>query len=173
MNQHVKAFSMKKQLKFLLFITLVLSVLFAVIVPSPAISEAEYDMNSPQVKSIADHLSMEGHSEHDISTCATKQRYYEEIIELLNKGHSEEEILDDYIESYGEEALRAPNKSGFSLLAWAIPFVVIASAGIGLYVRIKRKVVLKDDVSEKEDPLDSDDEEIFSSFIDEERKKYY
>lgn len=173
MNNCIGIFHLRKKLMSLLFIGLVFGMISIVFIPSKSFAEEEYDMNSPLVKSVANRLSMEGHAEHDLSTCATKLRYYEEIVELLNDGYSEEEVIDHYVDMYGEEGLRAPNKSGFSLLAWIIPFIAIVIVALGIYVIMKNKMKSNDASYSTEAPLESTEEEILSSYIDEERKKYY
>ena len=173
---------MKKQIKIAtcikqsisLSITLLIAILLIVtVIPIHVHGEQDkYDINSPEVKSITSQLSMEGHSEHDLSTCATKIRYYEEVVELLEEGKSEQEILDYYVGMYGEEGLKEPNKSGFSLLAWTIPFIAIAIVGIVLYVKLGKKIKTTHSNDEEDIDFDADDEAL-ATLIDEERRKYY
>lgn len=173
MNNQIGIFHLRKKLLVLLAISLIFSAMSIVFIPSKTFAKEEYDMNSPLVKSVTSRLSMEGHAEHDLSTCATKLRYYEEVVELLNDGFSEEEVIDHYVSMYGEEGLRAPNKSGFSLLAWVIPFIAIVIVAIGIYVIMRNKMKSNDASYSTEAPLESTEEEVLSSYIDEERKKYY
>lgn len=49
----------------------------------------------------------------------------QKIRELLQEGKSEEEILQFFVDRYGEWILRAPKKEGFSLLLWTLPGLVI------------------------------------------------
>lgn len=166
--------SMRKRSTRFLSSTMFFVVLIMMFMPFTVFGEGEYDVNSPLVKTIANRLSMEGHEEHDIATCFTKQRYFEEIIDLLNDGYTEEEVMDYYISMYGEQGLRAPNKSGFSLLAWTTPFVGIAAVGIGIYARLRKKINKNPvDMIDEDIPFDETEKEILSSYIDEERKKYY
>ncbi|QOY38308.2 cytochrome c-type biogenesis protein CcmH [Anaerobacillus isosaccharinicus] len=135
-----------------------------------------YDINSPEVKEIASKFSMQGHADHDISTCSTKQTYYNEIAELLNEGKTKAEIFDYYLSMYGEEGLRVPKKEGFSLLAWTTPFMVLTIAGVGLFIGVGNminKQEAKELVSPEKNEEDAVEAEITSSFIDEERKKMF
>lgn len=170
MQRQTENRSFKLSISVLVFIGLSFGLLILAAMPAQVHGEEVYDMNSATVKSIANQLSMEGHAKDDISTCATKIRYYEEIIELLNEGNSEDEVIDYYLGMYGEQALIEPSKSGFSLLAWTIPFIAIALVGIVLYVKLGRQI--KSNVDEDGVQLDPTDEAL-SSYIDEERKKYY
>ncbi len=44
---------------------------------------------------------------------------------MMNKGWDKDKIRDYYVNIYGEEILTAPEKSGFSLTAWVLPFVAL------------------------------------------------
>jgi cytochrome c-type biogenesis protein CcmH len=46
--------------------------------------------------------------------------------ELIADGMSKDEILDYFVEIYNESILAAPRKEGFSLSAWAVPFLGVA-----------------------------------------------
>ena len=43
------------------------------------------------------------------------------VREKLAEGWSREQILDLFVESYGEDVLASPPKSGFNLLVWVVP----------------------------------------------------
>lgn len=136
-------------------------------------SETEYDINSPEVKEMADKFSMDGHEKDDLATCATKQRYYGEIADLFNEGKTKQEILDYYYSMYGEEGLIAPEKKGFSLTAWLTPFAVLGIAGIAMVVGLKRIVRNQKSPLFEETKEPDIEDEITTSIIEEERKKYY
>ena len=158
------------------FLFITISALFLFQFSVMSVMAFSYDVNSPEVKEIASKFSMQGHADHDISNCQTKQTYFDEITELLNDGKTKEEILDYYYKMYGEEGLRAPNKSGFSLLAWTTPYILLGIAGVSLLFGIRRitrkhseevKLVENSTINE-EVKL-----EIVKSVIDEERKKLF
>lgn len=52
------------------------------------------------------------------------------VCSLIDEGLPDEEILDYFVDRYGESVLAEPPKSGFSLTIWLIPFVAMA-LGIG------------------------------------------
>lgn len=56
------------------------------------------------------------------------------VRQLLEEGKSEQEVLDFFVERYGEWILRSPQKKGFNLLLWVTPLVLVLLA-IGLMVR--------------------------------------
>lgn len=62
------------------------------------------------------------------------------VREKLEQGESREEILQFFVERYGETVLAAPIKSGFNLIVWITPILVIFAGGIALWVIIRRRV---------------------------------
>ncbi len=62
------------------------------------------------------------------------------VREKLEQGETREEILQFFVERYGETVLAAPVKSGFNLIVWITPVLVIFIGGIVLWVIIRRRV---------------------------------
>ncbi|MGY8822774.1 MAG: cytochrome c-type biogenesis protein [Candidatus Latescibacterota bacterium] len=63
-----------------------------------------------------------------LATCictsfAVPQR--EHIGQLLDRGKSRQEIIDEYVSTYGQVALAAPPPEGYNLLAWIAPFAAL------------------------------------------------
>ena len=57
------------------------------------------------------------------------------VREMLSQGSSRDEILDFFVGNYGADILAAPPKSGFNLLAWAVPATaIVAVLVVGLLV---------------------------------------
>ena len=57
------------------------------------------------------------------------------VREQLQQGKTPEEIKSFFVSKYGEWVLLKPEKSGFSLLVWLLPFVVlILGIGLGLWL---------------------------------------
>jgi len=53
------------------------------------------------------------------------------VRELLDEGDTNAEVRDYFVDRYGQEILAAPERSGFNLLAYIVP-VVIVLGGIGI-----------------------------------------
>lgn len=64
------------------------------------------------------------------SPLATRMRAY--ISERIDRGWSEERILDGLVAQFGEDVLTTPDKSGFGLLAWIIPGLAVVGGLAGL-----------------------------------------
>lgn len=103
------------------------------------VSAQTHDYNSKLFQRIVNQLSMQGHKEHDLATCTVKQQYYKEVLDMLNKGKSEEEILNYYVEQLGEQALVVPQKSGFSLTAWIVPIAIFMFGIFVIYRTVRRR----------------------------------
>lgn len=140
-----------------------------------------YDYKSKQFEAVASQFLCtcgcgQSHFDCDMAGCKNTEAFKTELISMMNKGMDKEEIRDYYVKELGEEILMAPEKKGFSLAAWVLPFVAIGGAGTGIFF-ILRKWVKKNGASEQEYVVDDQEndeveEEILSSMIDEERKKY-
>ncbi len=70
--------------------------------------------------------------------CQYSQQYRMDISLKLNEGLTKEQVIQTYVDKYGEKVLSAPTKKGFNLTAWLTPFVVIMLGGMGI-----RRVVVK------------------------------
>lgn len=51
-----------------------------------------------------------------------------EIRAKMDAGKSKQQILAEFTDKYGEKILSSPTTSGFNLVAWVLPFVVVGSA---------------------------------------------
>lgn len=60
------------------------------------------------------------------------------IGQQLDQGRSQGQILDFFVERYGEEVLLAPQKKGFGLVAWVVPFAVAAGLALVLGLPLLR-----------------------------------
>lgn len=138
------------------------------------------DYKSAEFKAVASQFECscgcgQDHYECDPNTCEVTAQFKKDLVNLMNKGWSTQKIRNYYVGIYGESILTAPEKSGFDLTAWILPFVALGLAAVALFFVI-RKWVKKNKVEDAAIVNDSDENdverEILSSMIDEERKKY-
>jgi len=61
-----------------------------------------------------------------------------EVLTLVNRGLSRDEILVQFRTRYGEKILSSPTTEGFNLVAWVLPFFVVA-AGAALVLNVLRR----------------------------------
>jgi cytochrome c-type biogenesis protein CcmH len=140
----------------------------------------QIDYKSAEFKAVAQQFACtcgcgQDHYECDPNTCNLTTEFKADLVDMMNKGWDKDKIRAYYVNIYGEEILTSPEKSGFSLTAWVLPFVVLAAAGISLYFVIRKWVKKKasdEPVAEYQNTEDEVEGEILSSMIDEERKKY-
>ncbi len=58
-----------------------------------------------------------------------------EVDQHIAKGETDEQILQAFVQKYGTQVYTEPPKSGFSLVAWALPSVYLfVGAGVVIFV---------------------------------------
>jgi cytochrome c-type biogenesis protein CcmH len=72
--------------------------------------------------------------------CGSAIPLREEIHAQIDAGKSKEQILAYFSDKYGEKIFSAPTTAGFNILAWTLPFVLIAVGGLFLGVTLMRWV---------------------------------
>lgn len=154
--------------KKILLTTLLLLILI------PSITTA-FTYNSKEFKQIIGQLDMQGHADHELSTCSVKKIYYDEVVEMLNGGKSEPEIIQSYVDEYGQAALRTPGGGKSGWIAWGMPAagVGIGSVIVGIWLR---KLTVKKAQSKLETKVQWNSEvekEIAAKTFDEERRKLF
>lgn len=140
----------------------------------------QFDYKSPEFKAVASQFACtcgcgQDHYECDPNTCNLTTEFKADLVDMMNKGWDKDKIRKYYVNIYGEEILTSPEKSGFSLTAWVLPFVVLGAAALALIIIIRKWVKKKrteEPVIEYQNTEDEVEGEILSSMIDEERKKY-
>lgn len=142
---------------------------------NPNLSLADFDYNSKEFQSIVSQLDMQGHANDELATCKVKQMYYEEVLEMLNDGMNEKEVIQSYVDEYGQAALREPAADKSGLIAWGMPVLGFA-AGITVVLtwlkKLKRNNKIENQQNEKiwESEMER---EIAEKLFDEERRKLF
>jgi len=77
------------------------------------------------------------------------------VQEKLAAGETREEILQFFVDRYGETVLAEPVKSGFNLIVWIAPILVILIGGVALWIIIRQRVRGKGDGAQAA-PVQSD-----------------
>lgn len=87
-------------------------------------------------------------------TCDTAKETREDFRKHLQSGLTVDQVIQIYVDQYGETVLSAPTKTGFNLTAWLTPFAALIGGGFGIrkilrtWIRKKPSTV---DVADKED----------------------
>jgi cytochrome c-type biogenesis protein CcmH len=151
---------------------LLTTLLLLILIPSMTTA---FTYNSKEFKQIIGQLDMQGHADHELSTCSVKKIYYDEVVEMLNGGKSEPEIIQSYVDEYGQAALRTPGGGKSGWIAWGMPAagVGIGSVIVGVWLR---KLTVKKAESKLEMKAEWNSEmekEIVAKTFDEERRKLF
>jgi cytochrome c-type biogenesis protein CcmH len=69
--------------------------------------------------------------------CQVSPAMHADIKSLVEGGYTAQEILDSFVDTYGERALMAPRPQGFNLVGYIAPFAALAAGAIavGLVLR--------------------------------------
>jgi cytochrome c-type biogenesis protein CcmH len=71
-------------------------------------------------------------------SCQVSPAMHRDVMELVRGGYNAQEIIDAFVDVYGQRALMAPRKSGFNLLAWIMPGIAVIAAGAVLITLLRR-----------------------------------
>jgi len=67
-------------------------------------------------------------------------RMKREIRELLRQGWSEDQVVQYYLDTYGERILAVPLARGFNLLAYLTPLVFVLAGGLVCILWLRRRL---------------------------------
>lgn len=118
--------------------------ILAVLLASISLGQSASQFHTEAVRRVGSRLAcLCGGCKDTVANCQMLECHYskparERIAQLLAAGMSDDEIINDFVQKNGKQALAVPPAEGFNLLAWIMPFVAIA-AGLGMiWVFIQR-----------------------------------
>lgn len=134
---------------------------------------------TPEFKAVAEQL----HSQDSCSSLYAcpggplARTAKDTIVNMLNEGKTTDEILDYFVDNYGESILLSPRGnvlSNFSV--YAIPFIIIVAVAIVIFVAVRVwvkksgfKQLREENVKLANDEVESD---VIRQMIEDERKKF-
>jgi cytochrome c-type biogenesis protein CcmH len=102
--------------------------------------------NAAEIQAIELKLACNCGCTLDVFTCRTTDfsctyspKLHREVLALRSQGMSAQQVIDAFVDQYGEKALMAPKPRGFNLAGYLVPGVVIAGAGAALAAVIARR----------------------------------
>ncbi|HUR95070.1 MAG TPA: cytochrome c-type biogenesis protein CcmH [Gemmatimonadales bacterium] len=102
--------------------------------------------NAAEIQAIELKLACNCGCTLDVFTCRTTDfsctyspKLHREVLTLRNDGLSAQQVIDAFVDKYGEKALMAPKPQGFNLAGYLVPGAVIALAGGALVLLIGRR----------------------------------
>ncbi len=96
--------------------------------------------------------------------CQYSERMRGELQTMLDQGKDDGAILAAFAEKYGNTILAAPTTSGFNLVAWIVPFAVLAAATFFAGILIRRW-------RSGQEPLPAPDAGVPAALLDEYREQ--
>ncbi len=70
-------------------------------------------------------------------SCEVSPAMHRDVLGLVEGGYSAQEIIDAFVDSYGERVLMAPRAKGFNLLGYVAPFVVLGGGAVVLVALLR------------------------------------
>ena len=102
--------------------------------------------NAAEIQAIELRLACNCGCTLDVFTCRTTDfsctyspKLHREVLALRNEGMSAQQVIDAFVDKYGEKALMAPKPKGFNLAGYLVPGAVITAAGAALAFVIGRR----------------------------------
>ncbi len=71
-------------------------------------------------------------------SCDVSPAMHRDAMALVAGGYSAQEILDAFVDTYGEKALMAPKREGFNLAGYIVPFVALGGGAVALVAVLRR-----------------------------------
>lgn len=93
----------------------------------------------------------------DVSNAPVAQDMKVYIAERIDAGWDKDRIIDGLVEEFGPQVLATPPKSGFDLIAWIVPALVVA-AGLAAIPFITRRWARRPQVEAAAPPPLSDED---------------
>ena len=110
--------------------------------PLPPVTAAD---NDAAIQAIEKKLRCSCGCGLDIYTCRTTDfsctyspALHKEVLRLAGQGKSAQQITDEFVAQYGQEALMAPPKRGFNLAGYFVPSLAIVVAAVFLVRALRR-----------------------------------
>ncbi len=70
--------------------------------------------------------------------CDTREAMNGLIRDELDRGQTQEQIVQSFVAQYGEKVLASPSKTGFNLTVWIAPIVALILGGVVIFTTIKK-----------------------------------
>jgi cytochrome c-type biogenesis protein CcmH len=104
----------------------------------PAVAQEDDDFD--RINNIAKQLNCPTCAGINLADCRTKtcEQWREQISELVAEGYTDQEVLDYFSTSFGDQVLQEPPKRGVSLALWILPVIALLAGGVWLVYIMRR-----------------------------------
>ncbi|MBI4445308.1 MAG: cytochrome c biogenesis protein CcsA [Acidobacteria bacterium] len=103
--------------------------------------------------------------------CSNAAKIKEEVGKLLGEGKTKGDILALYVSRHGQSILAAPQKKGFNLLAWIMPFAAILAGGFWVSRKLRGWTRSQQPLPAPAGTVPAEEREKYRSWIKEELEK--
>ena len=100
---------------------------------------ARPQLSNDQRDELEHHIRCQCGCTLDVYTCRTTDfacqvspAMHADVIALVEGGYTAQEILDSFVDTYGERALMAPKAEGFNLLGYVAPFIALGAGAVAV-----------------------------------------
>lgn len=127
---------------FFMSCKLIISLFLALFLFVPTAAAQQPTPSDDQVNAIAKNLYCPVCENVPLDVCPTQAcaQWRATIREKLEAGWTEQQILDYFVQQYGERVLAQPSARGLNLLVWILPPLAVL-AGIAFYIFYLRGLV--------------------------------
>jgi cytochrome c-type biogenesis protein CcmH len=70
-------------------------------------------------------------------SCQVSPAMHADIRSLVDGGYTAQEILDSFVDTYGERALMSPRAQGFNIVGYVAPFAALAAGAVAVVVVLR------------------------------------
>jgi cytochrome c-type biogenesis protein CcmH len=70
-------------------------------------------------------------------SCQVSPAMHHDVMALVEGGHSAREIIDAFVDTYGERVLMAPKKEGFNWAGYIVPFAALGAGAAAVAVVLR------------------------------------
>ena len=122
---------------FAMLIAILYALLLAPYALSPALAQ-EPDFDA--VNEVAQKLNCPTCSGINLADCRTQTcaQWKDQIKDLLAEGYTADEVVDYFATQYGTQVLQEPPKTGFTLMLWTLPFIMILLGAVLLFFTMRQ-----------------------------------
>ena len=86
------------------------------------------------------------------------------IRDKLAQGETHDQIIQYFVDRYGEAILTQPPKHGLNLVVWLLPLLGLALGGGAVWATLKRRPVPEEPA--QQEPLSSDEERLLAAALE-------
>jgi cytochrome c-type biogenesis protein CcmH len=105
----------------------------------PLLSDAQRDALEHRLKCMCGGCSLNIYTCRTTDfTCGFSPQMHRDVQGLIAGGYTADEIVDAFVEVYGERVLTAPKPEGFNIAGYVVPFIAMAAGATGVTLLLRR-----------------------------------